>query len=293
VPKKGILMRGNYYSKLKASNSFIRSFNYIGTKYKLLPILFKLMPNNINKFYDVMCGSAVVGINSNAKQIVLNDLDHRCIDLIRYCQQNLLQDTLDFLKKNQPYTKEQFLQLYVNTNHPLEYLLRKKNAFMGKWHTFRNDSAGRHFDTPANIKKYTKLINLLQSKDICFSNLSYDEISIEQDINNYVYIDPPYITTFQEYKRNFTNHDSVKLVNFITSLHNRHINFGLSYPLFTTKGCNMLLMQLIQANKFIVYVIELNANEVFEVDNIDTFYKTWLDNGKVNKYEMFITNYRA
>jgi len=286
-------MLGNYYSKLKASNSFTRSFNYIGGKYKLLPILFKLMPNNINKFYDVMCGSAVVGINSNAKQIVLNDLDHRCIDLIRYCQQNLLQDTLDFLKKNQPYTKEQFLQLYVNTNHPLEYLLRQKNAFMGKWHNFRNDRAGRHFDTPANIKKYTKLINLLQSKDICFSNFSYDEISIEQDINNYVYIDPPYITTFQEYKRNFTKKDSIKLATFMKSLQDRRINFGLSYPLFTVKGCDDVLMTAVQDMNLIVYVIDLINDAVFLVDNIEAFYLTWLSNGKVNKYEMFITNYRA
>ena len=282
-----------YYRFIKGTNNYVRSFNYIGGKYKLLPILFKLMPNNINKFYDVMCGSAVVAINSNAKQLVLNDLDNKCIELIRYCQQNPLQDTLDFFKKNQPYTKEQFLQLYVNTNHPLEYYLRKKHAFMCKWYTFRNDLSGRHFDTPVNIKKYTKLINLLQSKDMCFSNLSYDEIFIEQDINNYVYIDPPYITTCQEYKHNFTKKDSIKLATFIKSLQDRRINFGLSYPLFTVKGCDDVLMTAVQDMNLIVYVIDLINNAVFQVDNIEAFYLTWLSNGKVDKYEMFITNCRV
>lgn len=239
-----------------------------------------------------MCGSAVVAINSNAKQLVLNDLDNKCIELIRYCQQNLLQDTLDFFKKNQPYTREQFLQLYVNTNHPLEYYLRRKYSFMGKCGTFRTKKFA-HFDTLANIEKYTKLINLLQSKDMSFSNLSYDEIFIEQDINNYVYIDPPYITTRQAYISNFTKKDSMKLATFIKSLQDRRINFGLSYPLFTVKGCDDVLMTAVQDMNLIVHVIDLINDAVFQVDNIEEFYLTWLSNGKVDKYEMFITNCRV
>ena len=47
--------------------------NYIGGKYKLLPQLFPLFPENVGTFVDLFCGGANVGVNATANKIVFND----------------------------------------------------------------------------------------------------------------------------------------------------------------------------------------------------------------------------
>ena len=40
--------------------------NYIGGKYKLLPQIMPLFPEDIDTFVDIFCGGANVGINATA-----------------------------------------------------------------------------------------------------------------------------------------------------------------------------------------------------------------------------------
>ena len=47
--------------------------NYTGGKYKLLPQIFPLFPDNVNTFVDIFCGGCNVGINVNAQHIICND----------------------------------------------------------------------------------------------------------------------------------------------------------------------------------------------------------------------------
>ena len=42
--------------------------NYTGGKYKLLPQIIPLFPEDINMFVDLFCGGCNVGINVNAKK---------------------------------------------------------------------------------------------------------------------------------------------------------------------------------------------------------------------------------
>ena len=50
-------------------NQIIASpMNYIGGKYKLLPQLLSLFPDNIGTFGDLFCGDYNVGINVPAKK---------------------------------------------------------------------------------------------------------------------------------------------------------------------------------------------------------------------------------
>ncbi|WP_034346654.1 DNA adenine methylase [Helicobacter trogontum] len=50
--------------------AFINSpFNYTGSKFKLLPFILPLFPNNINTAIDLFCGGGSVGVNINAKKI--------------------------------------------------------------------------------------------------------------------------------------------------------------------------------------------------------------------------------
>ena len=47
--------------------------NYIGGKFKLLPQILPLFPENIDIFVDLFCGGANVGINVPSKSTILND----------------------------------------------------------------------------------------------------------------------------------------------------------------------------------------------------------------------------
>ena len=61
---------------------YIKScLNYTGGKYKLLPQIMPLFPENINMFIDLFCGGCNVAINVNAKKIICNDSEKVIIDL--------------------------------------------------------------------------------------------------------------------------------------------------------------------------------------------------------------------
>ncbi|MEY8662070.1 Dam family site-specific DNA-(adenine-N6)-methyltransferase [Ligilactobacillus faecis] len=59
---------------------------YVGDKYKLMPQLEKLFPDNINNYYDVFCGGGSASINVKAKKIIMNDVDVKIIELHNFLQ---------------------------------------------------------------------------------------------------------------------------------------------------------------------------------------------------------------
>lgn len=65
-------------------NKFTRSpFFYVGDKFKLLPEITKLFPNQIDKFIEPFIGGGSVYLNVEAKSYLLNDLDSHLIKLHR------------------------------------------------------------------------------------------------------------------------------------------------------------------------------------------------------------------
>ena len=64
---------------------FIKSpINYTGNKYRLLPKFWKFFPKKIDVFVDLFCGGATVGINVDAKEIIMIDNNPRVISLLKY-----------------------------------------------------------------------------------------------------------------------------------------------------------------------------------------------------------------
>ncbi len=55
--------------------------NYTGGKFKLLPQILPLFPDNINTFIDLFCGGCNVGINVESKSVIYNDLDENLLYL--------------------------------------------------------------------------------------------------------------------------------------------------------------------------------------------------------------------
>ena len=56
--------------------------NYIGGKFKLLPQILPLFPENINTFVDLFAGGCNVSVNINANKIICNDTESHVIDLV-------------------------------------------------------------------------------------------------------------------------------------------------------------------------------------------------------------------
>ena len=73
---------------MKKSQRTIRSpLFYVGDKYKLMPQLKNLFPQNIKTFYDVFCGGGSASLNIVAENYVLNDINDRVIELHQFLQE--------------------------------------------------------------------------------------------------------------------------------------------------------------------------------------------------------------
>lgn len=57
--------------------------NYTGGKYKLLPQILPLFPNNINVFVDLFCGGCNVGLNVQSRRVIYNDLNENLVCLYK------------------------------------------------------------------------------------------------------------------------------------------------------------------------------------------------------------------
>ena len=53
--------------------------NYTGGKYKLLPQILPLFPEEINTFVDLFTGGCNVAVNVNANKIIANDMSHNIV----------------------------------------------------------------------------------------------------------------------------------------------------------------------------------------------------------------------
>ena len=72
--------------------------NYVGGKYKLLPQILPLFPENIETFVDLFCGGLNVGINVEAKNIVANDICLPVIEVYKGIQKEGMPNALNKVK---------------------------------------------------------------------------------------------------------------------------------------------------------------------------------------------------
>ena len=68
-------------------SKYIKSpLNYTGGKYKLLPQILPLFPNNIETFVDLFAGGCNVSINVDAKRIIANDINRPLMEIYNFFQ---------------------------------------------------------------------------------------------------------------------------------------------------------------------------------------------------------------
>ena len=279
---------------------YIKScLNYTGGKYKLLPQIMPLFPENINMFVDLFCGGCNVGININAKKIVCNDSEKVIIDLYNdwkngECDEllNVLKETISkyelsktnkegFEKIRKDYNdgNKEWFMFYAMLMHSFNYQIRfnkngEYNMPFGKDRSCFNQSTENNF---------INFVNEIHNKNIFFTNKDFTELKIEKlKEDDFVYCDPPYLITCASYneKDGWNEIKEKQLLKLLDSLNDNNIKFALSNVLENKGKRNEILIEW--CKKYNVHYLNNSYS------NCNYHAK---DKSKNSTVEILITNY--
>ena len=279
--------------------------NYIGGKYKLLPQILPLFPENIDCFIDLFTGGCNVGINANAGKIICNDNLLYLINLYKEFQIRSLQEIRNHIqnriaefelsitneagykKMRNYYNSSQYpLDLFVLIAYSFNHQIRFNNS-----HEFNNPFGKNRSSFNASMEyNLVRFIDKLQSMNIIFTCCNFDRFNFEilkQD--DFVYADPPYLITTGTYndgKRGFTGwgeNEERKLLNILEKLTDKGVKFALSNVLKHKGNENRLLESWVKKNGYHITHLDMNyANSNYQTSNRD----------KSSSSEVLITNYK-
>ena len=273
--------------------------NYTGGKYKLLPQIIPLFPEDINMFIDLFCGGCNVAINVNAKKIICNDSEKVIIDLYNdwkngECDKllNTLKETISkyelsktnregFEKIRKDYNdgNREWFMFYAMLMHSFNYQIRfnKNNEYnmpFGKDRSCFNKSTENNF---------INFINEIHNKNIFFTNKDFTELKIEKlKEDDFVYCDPPYLITCASYNEQdgWNETKERQLLKLLDSLNDNNIKFALSNVLENKGKRNEILIEW--CKKYNVHYLNNNYS------NCNYHAK---DKSKNSTVEVLITNY--
>lgn len=222
--------------------------NYVGGKFKLLPQIIPLFPDNIDIFIDLFGGGFNVGINVKANKIIYNDSCWQVSELLNIMKNTDLNEQLNLIKnyiKNYHLSKNNqdgYLQLrkFYNENHKnfsMPILLYTLICYSFN-NQIRFNSKGE-YNIPFGKRDYNKslqnklksFVNKLHNKNIDFFSKDFRELKINNLLqNDFVYVDPPYYNSTASYNENngWTEKDEKDLLNLLDQINNKNIKFALS-----------------------------------------------------------------
>ncbi len=280
--------------------------NYIGGKYKLLPQLLPLFPDNINTFIDLFCGGCSVGINVPAQKVIFNDNLSYLIDLYKIFntlpENEILNHIENRIKEyNLSLTnKDGYLQLrnlYNNKRNPLDLFVLTAYSFnhqirFNNSHEFNNPFGKERSSFNAHMKQnLIDFLTQLNNKDLDFYSTNFDKFDFSfLKENDFVYCDPPYLITTGTYndgKRGFTGwneNEEKKLLNILDSLTSRKIAFALSNVIEHKGKENTILKDWINKNNYFVTYLSKNYS--------NSNYHT-INRNPDATIEVLVTNYDA
>lgn len=296
--------------------------NYTGGKFKLLPQILPLFPQNINIFVDLFCGGANVGVNVESNRTILNDTDDNLTYLFNMFK-NLGSDCLPLLDEIiekyglsqsaehgyeyygcdsgtglAPYNKDKFLKLREDFNNsPDPGYYHYAMLYVLIIYSFNNQirfNRQGQFNLPVGKRdfnekmkdKLNKFITRLTSKRYEFSNYDFRNFDISQlNSDSFVYADPPYLITCATYNEQggWNEQDERDLLKFLDKLHLNNIKFALSNVLRSKGKENSILINWTNKNSNKYRVINLN----FDYNNSNYQVK---DKNSVTE-EVLIINY--
>ncbi|MWV61326.1 Dam family site-specific DNA-(adenine-N6)-methyltransferase [Helicobacter saguini] len=289
--------------------------NYIGGKYKLLPQIMPLFPKNINIAIDLFCGGANVGINLNAKKIILNDKMSELMQIFKLFKESKMQHIfmqINKLIESFELSKSQYFgYLYYKCDSSKGLSSFNKNNFLNLRNAYNKNkdalylftliifsfnnqirfNAKGEFNLPcgkrdfnANMQEKLKnFMQILQTKNIELQNKDFRNFDISNlDSNDFIYIDPPYFLANASYNENnaWGENDENDLLDFLLNLDSKDIKFALSNVLFHKNKTHKILESF------------LKKHTKFKIHNLNFNYKNCNYQSKnLESKEVLITNY--
>ncbi len=278
--------------------------NYIGGKYKILPQILPLFPDNIGTFVDLFCGGCNVGINVSAKKTVFNDNLSFLVDLYKQFNSLSINEILNhietrikqfnlsltnkdgYLALRKLYNQEKNpLDLFVLTAYSFNHQIRFNNS-----HEFNNPFGKERSCFNEHMKNnLLSFLKELETKNVKFTSKNFDDFDFSGlSFNDFVYCDPPYLITTGTYndgKRGFTGWSEIqerKLLQILDDLNEKNVSFALSNVLEHKGKENLILKNWIKENNYFASYISKNyANSNYHT----------IDRNKNSTVEVLITNY--
>lgn len=298
------------------NNNVIRSpLFYVGDKYKLMPQLTQLFPQNINTYVEPFVGGGSSFLNTDAKKYMVNDIDKNIISIHKHLKEYafepmaLYEELYEIIDKYElscsyrgivapeelkkkyvktyysHYNKDAYTKLKHDYNENNDVALLYVLLIYGFNHMIRFNSSGI-FNLPVGNVDFNKNVhNSLESylkfareHDISYFNCDYVEFITNLDIglDDFIYFDPPYLISDSEYNKLWSEHEEKRLLNFIDYLNACGITFGIT-NLVNHKG---------HTNK-----IFIDWAQKYKVYGISSNYISFNDNTvKETSKEVYVTN---
>ncbi len=302
---------------MEKSETIRSPFFYVGDKYKLMPQLKKLMPQNINQYIEPFVGGGSSFLNLKSSSYILNDVNTYVVELHREIGQyagkseelfNRLFELTDYyglscsyrgmyvpdeLKKKyvktyySKYNKDAYLRMRKDFNADKSDLLRLYLLLIyGFNHMIRFNGKG-DFNLPVgnvdfNNNVYQALNNYLEfvnQHEIEFFNMDYISFleRVKFEKNSYVFLDPPYLISMSEYNKLWNEDREKELCEYLDGLNDKGVKFGITNLIMHKGKINRTFLEW--AKKYTAYDIKSN-------------YISFNDNTiKTDSQEVFVTNY--
>ena len=280
------------------AKKYVKSpLNYTGGKYKLLPQIIPLFPENISTFVDLFGGGFNVGVNIKAEKIIYNELETHVYDFIssiyskttECCIKEILKIVEEYklsktnsegfnLCRSDYNNNKNWAMFYAVVSHAFNYQIRYNKS--GNYNMpFGKD---RSSFNPSLQNNFIDFLNVMKLKKIHFSNKSFDELKVDKlTSKDLVYCDPPYLITLASYNESdgWNENKEIKLLNLLDELNSKNIRFALSNVLEHKGNKNKILIEW--AKKY-------------KINYLDYDYKNCSYQGKdtdKKTIEVLITNY--
>lgn len=241
---------------------YIKSpLNYTGGKFKLLPQLLEIFPEDIDTFVDLFAGGGNVSVNVNAKHIVYNDFLWQVPEMLeefKRCGAKKCVERIDEYITHYELSKENkggYLRLrkLYNSGKPMDpimlytlicYSFNNQIRFNGKQEYNMPFGKDRSSFNPALREKFINFVGRLQEIDISFFSKDFRAVKVENlRGNDFVYCDPPYLITVASYNENggWGERDEQDLLNKLDNINEAGVKFGLSNVLESKGRSNDIL----------------------------------------------------
>lgn len=266
--------------------TYIQSpLNYTGGKYKLLPQILPLFPQEIDTFVDLFCGGGNVGINAKCQSVWFNDLDSHVIGMLETFANGSISNILDVIYETietyelslvskfgyehyncdsgvglSSYNRVPYMNLRTIFNRLsstdsdyylilyvlVVYAFNNQIRFNKKGEF--NLPVGKRDFNSAMQDKLVAFVDKLHNINCQFTSFDFRTFDISLlGQKDFVYVDPPYLITCASYNENGGWNETIEhqLLEFLDKLNDNHIKFALSNVLTNKGKTNLILSEWI------------------------------------------------